>query len=453
YLADKCDPDGPITANLIGKIEQGVNTWPRGPRREAFKAVLGVQTNSEIGLRNRRRRARFSGRDAATSSSFVDDLAANVGDATNWYRDLSDAVAVLIQMCAHDLSRRSFLRAAPLVGAALVSVERDWLLSLVNQTVEQTTDDGVSPAVAATYKMIEMLDEMDNRFGGGHARLAGVSYLSETVLPRLAQTPDGPERTALLTAAAQLTSNTGWMSYDCGGFGLGQMYMTQAVRLCAETGEKVLAGQIFAGLSHLAVAAGKPAEALNLAEVGLATAAHASSPLGTMRLHAMRARAHAALQDRTKAARALHDAEKAIDSNGGQDDTTRCVRHLDHAYLTAEMAHCFSAVGDYENAERHAQLAAKRTAGRGRRRALSLTVLATARIEGQGRDLEGALDAATQALDQMRQVSSGRSVAAVRAFQQRLTPYRDEPAVQRFNAEASTVITAANSLNDLVRDQ
>ncbi|GLH99863.1 hypothetical protein [Phytohabitans aurantiacus] len=49
YLADKCDPDGPITANLIGKIEQGVNTWPRGPRREAFKAVLGVQTNSEIG--------------------------------------------------------------------------------------------------------------------------------------------------------------------------------------------------------------------------------------------------------------------------------------------------------------------------------------------------------------------------------------------------------------------
>ncbi|MEJ3743116.1 hypothetical protein WEI85_07505 [Actinomycetes bacterium KLBMP 9797] len=439
YLADKCDPDGPVTANHIGKIEQGVVTWPRPLRRQAYRAVLGVENDAEIGLLNRRRRTRSRDDDLAGSQK-ADDLDGGLGDAALWYRDLHDTVAILVRMCASDLSRRSFLRAAPLVGAALVGVERDWLLSLVNRKVEQVHTDEGSPVVAATYAMIEMLEEMDNRFGGGHARLAGVSYLSDSVLPKIAQTPEGVERTALLTAAAQLTSNTGWMSYDCGGFGLGQMYMTQALRLCAESGEKVLAGQIFAGLSHLAVAAGKPAEALNLAEVGLATAAHAGSPLGTMRLHAMRARAHAALQERARAAEALHAAEKAIDANTGRDDNARWVRYLDEAYLTAEMAHCFSALADYRNAERHAHLAAQRTTGRGRRRTLSLTVLATARLEGNERDLDGALDAAHQAIDELQHVSSGRSVEAIRAFQQRLEPYRDQPAVRRFNTAARAVL-------------
>jgi hypothetical protein len=438
YLADKPDPDGPITANHIDKIERGVNTWPRLLRREAYRAVLGVQTNAEIGLFNRRRRP---ARGDVSATSRAGDLEFEVGDAAHWYRDLQDAVAVLIQMCASDLSRRSLLRATPLVGAALISVERDWLLSLISSKAEQAGADGGSRVVAATYSMIEMLDEMDNRFGGGHARLAGVSYLAESVLPQLAQTPLGPERSALLTAAAQLASNTGWMSYDCGGLGLGQMYMTQALRLCAESGERVLAGQVFAGLSHLAVAAGKPTEALNLAEVGLATASQSGSPLGTMRLHAMRARAHAALHEPAKAAKAIHDAEKAIDASKGMDDNARWVRYLDQAYLSAEMAHCFSALADHQNAEHFAHLAAQSTTGRGRRRTLSLAVLASARLEGRERDLEGALHAAHQALDQLRQVASGRSAEAIRAFQHRLEPYGDEPAVRRFNAEARAVLS------------
>ena len=29
YLADKQDPDGPVPANHVGKLEQGLYTWPR----------------------------------------------------------------------------------------------------------------------------------------------------------------------------------------------------------------------------------------------------------------------------------------------------------------------------------------------------------------------------------------------------------------------------------------
>jgi transcriptional regulator with XRE-family HTH domain len=378
---------------------------------------------------------------SAALVSATRDLDTDTSDAAHWCRNLQDAVALLVQMCALDLSRRSFLRAAPLWGAALVGVERDWLLDLVTRKAPQTHDAERPPAVVAAYAMIGMLEEMDNRFGGGHARLAGVSYLSDVVLPKLSQTPDGPELTALLVAAAQLTSNIGWMSYDCVGFGLGQKYMTQALRLCAEAGDRALAGQIFAGLSHLTVTAGRPAEALNLAEVGLATAVHAGSPLGTMRLHAMRARAHAALHDSVQAARALCDAEKAIDANTGPDDA-RGVRYLDEAYLTAETAHCFSALADHDRAGHYADMASQRMTGRGRRRTLSLTVLATSRLERRKRDLDGALEAGEQALDELQHVSSGRCVEAIHTFQQRLIPYRGEPAVRQFNLRAGEILRA-----------
>ncbi|MEJ3743118.1 XRE family transcriptional regulator [Actinomycetes bacterium KLBMP 9797] len=56
YLQDRGDPDGPVTANQLGKLEQGVNTWPRALRREAYRAVLGVATDAELGFFNIRRR-------------------------------------------------------------------------------------------------------------------------------------------------------------------------------------------------------------------------------------------------------------------------------------------------------------------------------------------------------------------------------------------------------------
>ncbi|BCJ65712.1 hypothetical protein GCM10009779_02450 [Polymorphospora rubra] len=55
YLADKSSPDGPIDRNQIGRLERGLNRWPRAPRRAAFRAVLGAGTDAELGFYNIRR--------------------------------------------------------------------------------------------------------------------------------------------------------------------------------------------------------------------------------------------------------------------------------------------------------------------------------------------------------------------------------------------------------------
>jgi len=56
WLADKPDPDGPITANTMAKIEQGRTTWPRLWRRRAFRAITGAATDADLGLYDKRRK-------------------------------------------------------------------------------------------------------------------------------------------------------------------------------------------------------------------------------------------------------------------------------------------------------------------------------------------------------------------------------------------------------------
>jgi hypothetical protein len=45
-----------LSANYVGKLENGTIGWPQDPdRRAGFRAVLGVRTDAELGFRRPRR--------------------------------------------------------------------------------------------------------------------------------------------------------------------------------------------------------------------------------------------------------------------------------------------------------------------------------------------------------------------------------------------------------------
>ncbi|MFD8417928.1 hypothetical protein [Streptomyces sp. NPDC059466] len=364
------------------------------------------------------------------------------GRALLYGEDVAETLHTLAELGSTDISRRSLLGTVPFVASALTSPQRDWLLWLSEQR------DGLRPTPAASggpveqvHAMISMFDRMDNHYGGGGVRTSIVHYLSTEVVPMLQRrgTPP-PLQRQLYAAAARLAAMAGWSSYDAGEYGLAQRYMTQGLRLCAEGRDRVLGGQILAGLSHLATSLGRPDEGVALARAGVATAKGSGSPLGLMRLYAMSARGHAAQGHSGETSEALRLAEQQLDASRGAAQESVWVRYLDHHYLQAEAALCFRDLGLAAQAERTASESLGANADRRRRQAISRSVLATAHLQ-QDR-LDEAVGTATEALDTLSSVHSERSIQALRDFRRRLEPRRHEPVVQDFERRSRGVLGA-----------
>ncbi|WP_327699451.1 hypothetical protein [Streptomyces sp. NBC_00459] len=379
-----------------------------------------------------------------------------VGRALVYGEDVADTLHTLAELGSTDISRRTLLGTVPFVAGALTNPQREWLLWLLerNGTTDGAGGAGAVRAVPAAvpppgcagpveqvHAMIGMFDEMDNQYGGGGVRTSIVHYLATEIVPMLQQRGVAPARLReLFAAAARLAAMAGWSSYDAGEYGLAQRYMTQGLRLCAEGRDRVLGGQILAGLSHLATSLGRPDEGVCLARAGLATAKGSGSPLGLMRLHAMSARGHAALGRARETSDALRAAEQQLAASRGSAQESPWVRFLDHHYLEAESAVCFRDLGWAAQAEDTATQSVRAHADRRRRQAISRSVLATAHL--QQHRLDQALGTATEALDALSGVHSERSIQALRDFRGRLGPHRDEPMVQEFERRSRPVLGA-----------
>ncbi|MET7765211.1 hypothetical protein ABZS71_25530 [Streptomyces sp. NPDC005393] len=403
---------------------------PRGNTPDLIAAVLSHRLGRPV---------------APAELGFISDRQRPVVARALAYReDVAETLHTLAELGSTDISRRSLLGAVPFVAGALVTPQREWLLWLVeNQDAARrpvpAADGG---RVEQVHAAINMFDEMDNRFGGGQVRASIVLYLSTEVVPMLQQRGAPPhERRQLFTAAAKLAAMAGWSSYDNAEYGLAQRYMTQALRLCAEGGDRVLGGQILAGLSHLATNLGQPEAGVELARVGVATAKHAGSPLGLMRLHAMAARGYAALDQPREASKSLRAADAQLEASRGPEQESPWVRFLDHHYLAAEAALCFRDLGNAAEAEHAAAESVRANADRRRRQAISRSVLATAYLQ-QNR-LDEAIGTAGEALDMLSGVHSERSIQALRDFRTRLRPRRGEPMVREFEHRSRTVLGAA----------
>ncbi|MFJ7423463.1 hypothetical protein ACIQXD_33380 [Streptomyces uncialis] len=356
---------------------------------------------------------------------------------------MGETLHTLAELGSTDISRRSLLGAVPYVATALPDTQRHWLLWLLED--EQTSRLAViadSGPVEQVLAMIGMFDEMDNRFGGAGVRASIVHYLSTELAPMLQQRslPSG-QRRLLYTSAAKLAATAGWCSYDSADYGLAQRYMIQALRLCAEGGDRVLGGQILAGMSHLATSLGNPSEGVSLARAGIATATSTGSPLGLMRLHAMAARGYAVLGDSRRATAFLLKAGKDLEDSRGPAEESPWVRFLDHHYLEAEAALVHRDLGEAGQAERLALASVEANGDRRRRQAISRSVLATAFLQ-QCR-LDEAVGTASNAVDLLAGVHSERSVQALRDFRARLAPHRGEAVVRDFERKARPVLGAA----------
>jgi transcriptional regulator with XRE-family HTH domain len=341
---------------------------------------------------------------------------------------------------------RADLDSAPLLQARLDPVAWNdaslrWLIDR-GGLPDSETARGVRIGMADVERFratVELFTQLDDRFGGGHAREALIKYLS-TDAERLlnGRYTDNVGR-ALFSATAEATLLGAWMSYDSApGSSLAQRYFIQALALAQAGDDRLLGASVLDAMSHQATYTGRFREAASLAGAAMSGTRGVATPTLTAHFHAMEARALARLGDARGCDRSLAEAVREFERRNPDDDPA-WIAYFDEAELSAEFGHCLRDLGRAADAAQYASrsLAAVDETAFMRSDFFAMMVLADAYLDAGER--ERACSVALNALAAGEQIRSARCVKYVREFDERLaTGGISRPAAEFYEQAASS---------------
>jgi hypothetical protein len=288
------------------------------------------------------------------------------------------------------------------------------------------------PDVAAIKSTSDMFSNLDDKFGGDHARQSVIHYLSRDVAPLLTGQYSEAVGRALFSTVAESTLLAAWMSYDACHHGLAQRYFLQALRLAQDGNDRRLAGSILSAMSHQATFLGNFTEAATLARAARMGISGVATPTLMAQFHAMEARALARTGDRRACEQALAEATRLLESSN-RDDEPEWITYFDAAELAAETAHCFR---DVENAKKAVEHAEQAMSGSHVRSDFFATmVLADAHVRAG--DPEEGCRIALDALDMGTQLKSKRCASYLAEFRENLARVGNTAVVDDFKEQAA----------------
>lgn len=301
-----------------------------------------------------------------------------------------------------------------------------WFATTPSRRAASTSDASIT--VEQIKETTETLRALDNRFGGGHARGIVGAHLANDIAPALHHRREDPDWVEFALAVAEVDQLAGWMAYDTGDVLSGRRHLQHALKLCQTIGERALAAEMLAGMSHQSAHAGDGSSAVSLARAARDEAAASGIAALESEAAVMEAHGLALLDDKTSCARSLRDAERAWNATDSHNRPP-WLNYYDEAYLAAKMAHCFHQVGDLRQAEKFARRSLHMSAGYDRGKMFNTALLAAILA-----DLGKVNEACTVGRDAVRlasSVESSRTVAYLRDVARRLNRYRTaQPVVE-----------------------
>ncbi|MFF0224927.1 tetratricopeptide repeat protein [Streptomyces sp. NPDC004629] len=282
--------------------------------------------------------------------------------------------------------------------------------------------------------MTERVSELDDQFGGRHARPMAASFMVNTVASYLRADAPDDVRKAMLSAASDLLYLTGYMAVDEGLHGLAQRYYVKALELAGAAEDHLTYCTTLRGMSVQAIDLRHGGKAMELAD-----AAAAASPKAGPRMLAFLAgqQAHAAAQtgDRTRALRYIREAETAMDR---AESRGKAFGSYDPASLNYHISQVRYELGDVSGAIEAMQQSDKvRYSVYRRARVRHRAMLAERQLEiGH---LEAACDTWHQALDDYPMVQSGRADDRIRTMFGLLRPHLKNTTARDLYDRARTI--------------
>lgn len=277
----RADPsEASLDANHIGKLERGEHRWPNGVRRAAFRHVLRVSSDRDLGFYIVR------GMSLSQPTRTVEPTSADADD----HRPGRSGTA--------DLQRRALLRgvAAVATSAGLLGPPVGQRRRLGHSDIERLD------AVTAMYR------SLDYECGGG-LLYAHLNAFAESVAGLVDHDYSDRLRPALLTAIAGARQLAGWTAFDAGHHVDAQRHWLAAERAAVEADDVPLAARIrycqarqFQHLRH-------NRDALDTLHLAGASLGDAATPAISAMLQGAEAASRAALGDASGALRALASAD------------------------------------------------------------------------------------------------------------------------------------------------
>jgi hypothetical protein len=283
---------------------------------------------------------------------------------------------------------------------------------------------------------VDLFDDLDSRFGGGHARESLIKYLSIDAERLLRGRYNADVGRELFSAVGEATLLAAWMTYDSAPFSpLAQSYFVQALALAQAGNDRVLGASILDAMSHQATFSGRFTDAANLARAALTGTRGIAPPTLTAHFHTMEARALARLGDAKSCSRALSESVSHFD-RANPENTPSWMRYFNESELSAEFGHCMRDLGRASDAVRYADTSIKESeAAFGRSDFFVTLVLADAQLAAG--DAEQACNTALKAMSSGNQIRSARCVSYLREFGKHL-PASADGAIAEFREQATS---------------
>jgi hypothetical protein len=268
---------------------------------------------------------------------------------------------------------------------------------------------------------VELFKQLDDRFGGGHARQSLVHYLSTDAERMLHGRYNDAVGRALFSATAEATLLAAWMSYDSTpSSSLAQRYYIQALALAQAGDDRLLAASVLDAMSHQATYTRPFREAANLARAAMEGTRGIATPTLVAHFHAMEARALARLGDAKGCDRSLAEAVREFERRKPENDPG-WIQYFDESELYDEFCHCMHDLGRSADAAQYASrcLVAAGQAASARSNFFAMMIMADAHLSAG--DVELACNVAINALDEGEQIRSARCVNYLHEFHEHLT--------------------------------
>ncbi|KNE79430.1 MULTISPECIES: hypothetical protein [Streptomyces] len=284
-------------------------------------------------------------------------------------------------------------------------------------------------AVEESVRQIRLLDD---RHGGDGLYRRATQPLRDAYALLDAGAPRQSVRDRLHVGAGELAISVGWLAHDSGRLDDARSHYAEALATARVSGDPGLEAHAFCNTAFLARDAGRPREAVRAAQAAQQAARQLPSHRLLSLLALREAGGWAGLRDRAACEQALLRA-RILFARGPSDADPEWMSFFGEAELEGLESQCWSALGDWPRAARHARRAVRlQQAHFVRNRALF-----TAQLAGdlaRGGEIEEAAAAGREVIGLLEQVRSTRIRAMLDRTARELLPYRRSAPVADFLA-------------------